>query len=81
MYSGFYGQVFLCSRVECGIFFVWAEQVKWPKVGMILEVPIQSFGACKRIKVVIFKTIPGGLDINNFCENWYKASFYNKEQT
>ena len=28
-----------------------------------------------------FQKIPGGLNINIFCENWHEASFYIKEQT
>ena len=52
---------------------------------MILEVQIQNFSASAhsarwRIKKFSFSKIPGGLNINIFCENWYAASFYNKEQ-
>ena len=28
-----------------------------------------------------FQKTPGGLNINIFCENWYEASLYNKEQS
>ena len=27
-----------------------------------------------------FSKIPGGPNINNFCETWHEASFYIKEQ-
>ena len=58
---------------------------------MILEVQIQNFGASTRgarrgapahaRQSFHFRKIPGGLNINIFCENWYKAFSYNKEQT
>ena len=52
---------------------------------MILEVQVQNFDVCTRwrtpVKVFIFKKIPGGQNINIFCENWHETSFYIKEQT
>ena len=57
------------------------------KSGMILEVQIQNLGerACGASaharQSFHFQKMPGGLNINIFCENWYKASSYNKEQT
>ena len=50
--------------------------------GMILEVQIQNFSALAlgAHQSFSFQKIPGGPNINIFCENWYEASFYNKEQ-
>ena len=52
---------------------------------MILEVQIQNFGACRtpahELQSFHFQKIPGGVNINIFCENGHEASFYIKEQT
>ena len=54
---------------------------------MILEVQIQNLGVralgapVNTRQSFHFWKIPGGLNINIFCENWYEASSYNKKQT
>ena len=45
---------------------------------MILEVQFQNFGAHAH-QSYYFQKIPGGPNINIFCENWHGASFYIKE--
>ena len=47
---------------------------------MIFEAQIQIFGAPAR-QSFYFQKIPGGLNINIFCENRHEASIYIKEQT
>ena len=48
---------------------------------MILEVQIQIFGARAARQSFHFQKIPGGQNINIFCENRPEAFFYIKEQT
>ena len=51
---------------------------------MILEVKFQNFGEgapAHMRQSFHFQKIPGGPNINIFCENWHEASFYIKEQT
>ena len=68
-------------RVECGIFFfIGQNRLSNQRSGMILEVQFQNFGAHAH-QSYYFQKIPGGPNINIFCENWHGASFYIKEQT
>ena len=52
---------------------------------MILEVQIQKFWRVHALahasQSFHFQKIPGGQNINIFCENWHETSFYIKEQT
>ena len=60
-------------------FFIGQKLAFKKRSGMILEVQIQNFGTLT-YQSFHFQKIPGGLNINIFCENWHKASFYIKAQ-
>ena len=72
-------------RVECGIFFFLSEQVKEPKVEYDFRSPNPKFWRVHTLahasQSFHFQKIPGGQNINIFCENWHETSFYIKEQT
>ena len=65
-------------RWSVEFFLIGQKRSTNERSGMILEVQIQYFGS--RRSKFSFQKIPGGLNINILCENWYEASFYNKEQ-
>ena len=70
----------MVASIQGGVwnfFLIGQNRLTNQRSGMILEVQIRSFGARQSFH---FQKIPGGLNINIFFENWYKASFYNKVQ-
>ena len=69
----------LCSRVECGTFF-WSDRTGQVTKGQALfRSPIPKFRRAPQS--FHFQKVPGGPNINIFCENWQGASFYIKGQT
>ena len=66
-------------------FFDRTEDALNQRSGLILEVQIEIFSSRRATahaqQSFHFEKIPGGLNINIFCENRHDASFYIKEQT
>ena len=81
-----------CTVIYCTLgwsvefFFVQTEQVNSSKVRQDFRSPNPKFRRMRCApaharQIFHFQKIPGGLNINFFFENWYKASFSHNVQT